>query len=111
MSNPSSASNPPKKAVCFAKGPSSVTPAQTRSRTHGAALAGTQPKTVVQQQMKPIIKTDPDVSAAIREVQSEDQEPYTEDELEDLVNLPTDSEPKDLSDIDSEDYDNIDPEQ
>ena len=30
---------------------------------------------------------------------------------EDLVNLPTDSKPKDLSDIDSEDYDDIDPEQ
>ena len=84
-----------------------MTLAQTRSCTHGATLAGTQPKTVVQQQMKPIIKTDPDVSAAIREVQSEDEEPYTED----LANLPTDSKPEDLGDIDSEDYDNIDPEQ
>ena len=111
MSNPSSTSNPPKKAVHFAKGPSSVTPAQMRSRTHGAAQAGTQPKTGVQQQMKPIIKTDPDTSAAIREVQSEDEEPYTEDELEDLANLPTDSEHEDLSDIDSKDYDDIDPEQ
>ena len=111
MSNPSSTSNPPKKAVHFAKSPSSATLAQTRSHTHGAALAGIQPKTVVQQQMKPIIKTDPDMSAAIREVQSEDEEPYTEDELEYLVNLPTDSEPEDLSDIDSEDYDDIDPEQ
>ena len=45
------------------------------------------------------------------EVQSEDEEPYTEDELEDLANLPTDSKPKDLGDIDSEDYDDIDPEQ
>ena len=61
--------------------------------------------------MKPIIKTDPDASAAVREVQLEDEEPYMEDELEDLVNLPTDSKPKDLSDIDSEDYDDIDPEQ
>ena len=111
MSNPSSASNPPKKVVCFAKGPSSVTPAQMRSHTHGAALAGTQPKTVVQQQMKPIIKTDPDMNAAMREVQLEDEEPYTEDELEDLANLPTDSKPEGLGDIDSEDYDNIDPEQ
>ena len=111
MSNPSSASNLPKKVVCFVKGPSSVTPAQTRSRTSGAAQAGTQPKTVVQQQTKPIIKTDPEVSATMREVQSEDEEPYMEDELEDLVNLPTDSEPEDLGDIDSEDYDNIDPEQ
>ena len=111
QSNPSSTSNPPKKVVHFAKGPSSVTPAQTRSCTHGAALAGIQPKTAVQQQTKPIIKTDPDVSATVREVQLEDEEPYTEDELEDLVNLPTDSEPKDLSDIDSEDYDDIDPEQ
>ena len=110
-SNPSSTSNPPKKAVRFMKGPSSVTPAQTRSRTRGAAQAGTQPKTAVQQQTKPIIKTDPDVSATVREVQSEDEEPYTEDELEDLANLPTDSKPEDLSDIDSEDYDNIDPEQ
>ena len=111
MSNPSSTSNPPKKVVRFTKGPSSATLAQTRSRTHGAALAGTQPKIAVQQQTKPIIKTDPDMSAAIREVQSEDEEPYTEDELEDLANLPTDSKPEDLSDIDSENYDNIDPEQ
>ena len=88
-----------------------MTPAQTRSHTRGAAQAGTQPKTAVQQQMKPIIKTDPDTSAAIREVQSEDEVPYTEDELEDLANLPTDSEHEDLSDIDSEDYDDIDPEQ
>ena len=93
------------------KGPSSVTPAQTKSHTHGATLVGTQPKTVVQQQMKSIIKTDPDMSAVIREVQLEDDEPYTEDELEDLANLPTDSEPKDPGDIDSEDYDDIDPEQ
>ena len=92
------------------KGPSSVTLAQMRSHTRGAAQAGTQPKTVVQQQMKPIIKTDPDVSAAVREVQSEDEESYTEDELEDLANLPTNSKPKDLSNIDSEDYDDIGPE-
>ena len=111
MANPSSASNPPKKMVCFMKGPSSVTSAQTRSRTHGAAQAGTQPKTVVQQQTKPIIKTDPDVSATMREFQSEDEEPYTEDDLEDLANLPTDSKHKDLGDIDSEDYNDIDPEQ
>ena len=82
-----------------------------RLHTHGATLVGTQPKTAVQQQTKPIIKTDPDASAAIREVRSEDEEPYTEDELEDLVNLPTDSKHEDLSDIDSEDYDDIDPEQ
>ena len=111
MSNPSSASNLPKKAVRFAKGPSSATPAQTRLRTHGATPAGTQPKTGVQQQTKPIIKTDPDASAAIREVKSEDEEPYMEDELEDLANLPANSEPEDLGDIDSEDYDDIDPEQ
>ena len=80
-SNPSSTSNPPKKAVHFVKGPSSATPAQTRSRTCGAAPAGTQPKTAVQQQMKPIIKTDPDASAAVREVQLEDEEPYMEDEV------------------------------
>ena len=109
--NPSSASNPPKKVVCFTKGSSSATPVQTRSCTCGATQAGTQPKTGVQQQMKPIIKTDPDTSAAVREVQSEDKEPYTEDELEDLANLSTDSEHEDLSDIDSEDYDDIDPEQ
>ena len=88
-----------------------MTPAQTRSRTHGATQAGTQPKTAVQQQMKPIIKTYPDASAAVREVQSEDGEPYKEDELEDLVNLPTNSKHEDLGDIDSEDYDDIDPEQ
>ena len=111
MSNPSSTSNPPKKVVRFVKGPSSATPVQTRSHTRGAAQAGTQSKTTVQQPMKPIIKTDPDASATMREVQSEDEEPYTEDELEDLVNLPTNSKPKDLSDIGSEDYDDIDPEQ
>ena len=111
MSNPSSASNPPMKVVHFTKGPSSATPVQTRSHTCGATQAGTQPKTAVQQQMKPIIKTDPDASAAIREVQSEDEEPYMEDELEDLANLPTDSEHEDLGDIDSEDYDDIDQEQ
>ena len=61
--------------------------------------------------MKPIIKTDPDVGAAVREVQSEDGEPYLEDELEDLVNLPTDSEPDNLGDLDSEDYDDTDAEQ
>ena len=111
MPNPSGTSNPPKKAVHFVKGPSSATPAQMRSRTCGATLAGTQPKTAVQQQTKPIIKMDPDVSASITEVQLEDEEPYMEDELEDLANLPTNSEPKDLGDIDSEDYDDIDPEQ
>ena len=79
--NPSGTSNPPKKAVHFAKGPSSVTLVQTRSRTHGATLAGTQPKIAGQPQMKPIIKTDPDMGAAVKEVQSEDEEPYTEDEL------------------------------
>ena len=61
--------------------------------------------------MKPIIKTDPDMGAAVREVQSEDEEPYPEDELEDLANLPTDSEPDDFGDLDSEDYDDTDAEQ
>ena len=111
MPNPSGTSNPPTKAVYFAKGPSSVTPAQTRSRTCGAAPAGTQPKIAGQPQMKPIIKTDQDMGAAVREVQLEDEEPYTEDELENLVNLPTDSEPDNLGDLNSEDYDDIDPEQ
>ena len=41
MPNPSGTSNPPKKAVCFAKGPSSATPVQMRLRTRGAAPAGT----------------------------------------------------------------------
>ena len=109
--NPSGTSNLPKKAVHFAKGPSSATPAQTKSHTHGAAPAGTQPKIAGQLQTKPIIKTDPDVGATVREVQWEDEEPYTEDELEDLANLPTDSEPDNLGDLDSEDYDDIDPEQ
>ena len=109
--NPSGTSNPPKKAVHFVKGPSSATSAQMRLCTNGAAPAGTQPKIAGQLQMKPIIKTDPDMGAAVREVQSEDEEPYTEDELEDLVNLPTDSEPDDLGDLNLEDYDNIDPEQ
>ena len=111
MPNPSGTSNPSKKAVRFAKGPSSVTPAQTRSHTRSAAPAGTQPKIAGQLQMKPIIKTDPDTGAAVREVQSEDEEPYMEDELEDLANLPTDSEPDDLGDLNSEDYDDTDPEQ
>ena len=109
--NPSGTSNPPKKAVHFAKGPSSATLTQMRSCTRGAALTGTQPKIARQPQMKPIIKTDPDVGAAVREVQLEEEEPYTEDELEDLANLPTDSEPDDLGDLDPEDYDDIDPEQ
>ena len=109
--NPSGTRNLPKKAVRFVKGPSSATPAQTRLRTRGAAPAGTQPKIAGQLQTKPIIKTDPDMGAAVREVQSEDEEPYTEDELEDLVNLPTDSEPNNLGDLNSEDYDDIDPEQ
>ena len=111
MPNPSGTSNPPKKAVHFAKGPSSATPAQMRSCTHGATPAGTQPKMAAQPQMKPIIKTDPDAGAAVREVQSEDEEPYTEDELEDLANLPTNSEPDDFGDLNLEDYDDIDPEQ
>ena len=109
--NPYGTNNLPKKAVRFAKGPSSATPVQTRSHTRGAALAGTQPKIAGQPQMKPIIKTDPDADAAVREVQSKDEEPYTEDELADLANLPTDSEPDDLGDLNSEDYDDIDPEQ
>ena len=78
---------------------------------HSAAPAGTQPKIAGQPQTKPVIKTDPDMGAAVREVQSEDEEPYTEDELEDLANLPTDSEPDDLVDLNSEHYDDIDPEQ
>ena len=96
MSNPSGTNNPPKKAVHFAKGPSGATQAQTRSHTCGATPAGTQPKIAGQPQMKPIIKTDPDTGTAVREVQSEDEEPYTEDGLENLANLPTDSEPDDL---------------
>ena len=110
MPNPSGTSNPPKKAVRFAKGPSKVTPVQMRLRTCGATPAGTQPKIAGQPQTKPIIKTQ-DMGAAVREVQSEDEEPYTEDELEDLVNLPTDSEPDNIRDLNSEDYDDIDPEQ
>ena len=110
-SNSSGTNNPLKKAVRFVKGPSGGTPAHMRSCTHGAAPAGTQPKIAGQPQMKPIIKTDPDAGAAVRKVQSEDEEPYTEDELEDLVNLPTDSELNDLGDLNLEDYDDIDPQQ
>ena len=88
-----------------------MTPAQMRLHTNGAAPARTQPKMAGQPQTKPIIKTDPDTGSAVREVQSEDEEPYTEDELEDLANLPTNSEPDDLGDLNSEDYDDIDPEQ
>ena len=65
----------------------------------------------MQQPTKPIIKTDPDAGATMREIQSEDEEPYTEEELEDLANLATNSEPKDLGDIDSKDHDDNDPEQ
>ena len=100
-----------KKAVRFVKGPSSATPAQTRSHTQNVTPTGTQPKTAGQSQMKPIIKADPDGGAAIREVQSEDEEPYPEDKLEELANLPTDSEPDDLGDLDSEDYDDTNTEQ
>ena len=107
--NTSGTSNQPKKAVSFVKGPRSVTPAQTRSCTRGAAPARTQPKIAGQLQTKPIIKTDPDVGAAVREVQLEDEEPYMEDELEDLANLPTDSEPNNLGDLNLEAYDDIDP--
>ena len=110
-SNTPSTNTPPKKTVRFMKGPSSATPVQTRLHNWGAMQAGTQSKTAVQQPMKPIIKTNSDVSTTMREVQSEDEEPYMEDDLEDLANLPTDSEPEDLSDIDSEDYDDIDPKQ
>ena len=93
------------------KGPSGATPAQTRSHTRSVTPAGPQPKSTGQLQMKPIIKKDPDMGAAVREVQSEDEEPYPEDELEDLANLPTDSEPYNLGDLDSEDYDDTDAEQ
>ena len=110
MPNPSGSSNPPKKAVRFAKCPSTATLVQVRLRTQGAAPARTQPKTGVQPQTKLITKTDPDVSAAVREVQLEDEEPYTEDELEDLANFPTNSEPDDLGDVDSENFDDINPE-
>ena len=109
--NPPGTNNSTKKAVCFAKGPSAVTLAQTRSHTRGVTPTRTQPKTTGQPQTKPIIKTNPGMNAAIREVQSEDEEPYPEDELEDLANLPTDSEPDDCRDLDSEDYNDTDAEQ
>ena len=82
-----------------------------RLRTQSVTPAGTQPKSKGQSQTKLIIKADPDAGAAVREVQSEDEEPYPEDELEDLANPPTDSEPDDLGDLDSEDYDDTDAEQ
>ena len=109
--NPPGTNNPTKKAVHFAKGPSSAMPAQTRLLTQNVTPTRTQPKSTGQPQVKPIIKTDLDTAAAIREVQSEDEEPYPEDELEDLANLPTDSEPNDLGELDSEDYDDTDAEQ
>ena len=82
-----------------------------RLHAQGVTPARTQPKSTGQSQTKPIIKADPDAGAAIREVQSEDEETYPEDEFEDLANLPTDSEPNDLEDLDSEDYDDTDAEQ
>ena len=109
--NPPGTNNPTKKAVHFAKGPGSVMPAQTRSHTRNVIPTGTQLKSTGQPQVKPIIKTNLDTATAIREVQSEDEEPYPEDELEDLANLPTDSEPDDLGDLDSEDYDDTNAEQ
>ena len=93
------------------KGPSGAMPAQMRSRTRGVTPARTQPKSTGQLQMKLIIKADPDAGAAMREVQTEDEEPYPEDELDDLADLPTDSEPNDLGDLDSKDYDDTDAEQ
>ena len=87
----------PRKTVRFNRGPSAATPAQTRSRGKVAIAPGdTQSKTAVVIPGKPIIKTEPDPAATVREVQSDDEDSYTPQELEELANLPTDSEAEDL---------------
>ena len=48
---------------------------------------------------KPIIKTDLDEVTVVREVQSDDKEPYTQQELVELANLTTDSEADDLGEV------------
>ena len=74
-----------------------------RSRTRVATTPGEmQAKTVVVVPGKPIIKTEPDPTAVIREVQSDEEDSYTQQELDELANLPTDSEVEDLGEVDTE---------
>ena len=89
--------------VRFTRGPSAATPAQMRSRTRVATTPGeTQAKTGAVVPGKPIIKTEPDPTAVIREVQSDEEDSYTQQELDELANLPMDSEAEDLGEVDTE---------
>ena len=91
---------PPQKTVRFNRGPSAATPAQTWSRGRVTTAPGdTQSKTAVVMPGKPILKTDPDSTATVREVQSDEEDSYTPQELEELANLPTDSEAEDLVEV------------
>ena len=94
---------PCRKRLQFVKRPSNVTPAQTLSCTKNVTQTETKSKNAVQQPMKPIIKMDPNANATIREVQSDHKDPFTEEDLEDLANLPTDVEPEDLENMDTDD--------
>ena len=95
----------------FTRGPSAATPAQTRARTRVATTPGeTLAKTMVVPG-KPIIKTEPDPTAVVREVQSDEEDSYTQQELDELANLPTDSEAEDLGEVDAEEPDECKDEQ
>ena len=50
---------------------------------------------------KPIIKIERDPTAVVREVQSDEEDSYTQQELDELANLPTDSEAEDLGEVDT----------
>ena len=56
-------------------------------------------KTTIVVPGKPIIKTDPDQTTVVHEVQLDDEQPYTQQELEELVNLHMDSEADDLGEV------------
>jgi len=92
--------SPPKKTVRFSKG-TPASPPQTRSRarraTQGFGKGNAKPD------------TDPEVH--VKEIQSEDEEGFTTDEMEALAELPTDSEAEDLGMEDPEGTDDLDSEQ
>ena len=101
----------PRKTVRFTRGPSAATPTQTRARTRVATTPGeTQAKTVVAPS-KPIIKTEPDPTAVVREVQSDKEDSYTQQEFDELANLPMDSEAEDLGEVDPEEPNECEDEQ
>ena len=77
-----------------------MTPAQMRARARVAsAPTETQTKAVVVVPGKPIIKKEPDPTAIVQEVQSDEEDSYTQEELDKLANLPTDSEAEDLAEV------------